>query len=134
MRILLVLILSPIMAFSQTKITIVRDTMTTVHAWTWPHAPTLKRALILSDGKFIETYSNLKLGIGSLPDGSFNYILKPSDHINPNLMFNTSLKELAILKIKKMGNKRSGYRYDLRCDANYVVHLNDALSSYEVIP
>jgi hypothetical protein len=134
MRILLLLILFPIMTFSQNKVIIVRDTMTMVHAWTWPHAPTLKRALILSDGKFIETYSNIKLGIGSLPDGSFNFILKPSDHDNPNLVFNTPIKELAILKIIKRGNKRSGFQYDLHCDGNYLVHLNDALASYEVIP
>jgi hypothetical protein len=129
-----VILLFPTIAFTQSTLIIVRDTITTVHARTWPRANTQKRALILSDGKIIETYSHLKLGMGSLPDGSFQFIIKPSDDIDRNLRYNTPLKELYILEIRKKGSKKSGYKYELLCDDKYIVQIDEALASYEVIP
>jgi len=133
MKFLLVFLLLPAIASSQSTITIERDTMTMVHALAWPHATTLKRALILSNGNLIETYATLKLGYGSLPDGSYNFIIKPSDDMDPNLKFNTLIKELPVLQIKKNGNKRSGFKYDAICQGNYLVHLDEALASGEIL-
>jgi hypothetical protein len=133
MKFLLVLLLLPAMAFSQTTITIERDTMTMVHALAWPHATTLKRALVLSNGGLIETYATLKLGYGSLPDGSYNFIIKSSSDLDPNLKFDTPIKELPILQIRRSGNKKSGYKYDAICQGNYLVHLNEALASGEIL-
>jgi hypothetical protein len=133
-RMVTVILLFPVIALTQSDQTIIRDTITTVPARTWPHAATQKRALILFDGKIIETYSHLKLGMGSLPDGSFQFIVKPSVDIDRNLRYNTPLKELYILEIRKKGSKKSGYKYELLCDGNYIVQLDEALASYEVIP
>jgi hypothetical protein len=131
---LIILLILPGFAFSQTEISILRDTMTMVHARTWPHATTKRRALVLSDGHLIETFESLKLGIGSLPDGDFNYITKPSNNVDPQLKFNTTRDELVVAEIKKKGSKKSGYKYEIVCEGNYVIQIDEALAKGEIIP
>lgn len=132
-RALAIFLVFPAITFCQSKITVERDTMTMARARDWPHATTRKRALILSNGQIIDTYSTLKLGIGSLPDGDYNFILT-SNSLDPKLKFNTPERELSISEIKKKGSKRSGYRYEIICQGNYVVDIDEALASGEIIP
>jgi hypothetical protein len=130
-----IILIAPFFGFSQTKILISRDTIVKTHT---PGQSLLKNyektiAVILSDGTLIQVNTKLKLGKGMLPNGDFNYIATPSNTMEAKLKGNTPVKEMKIIEIKKSGNKKYGYKYIFLAEDKYIVQLEDAIATGEVI-
>ena len=115
------------------QIRIVKDTSFAIKMREWPHAKEKHVALILSDGTIITQADNLKLGKGSLPNGDYNFIATPSNTMEAKLKGTTKLKQIELYDIRVRGDKKYGYKYIVMAEHNYLIQLEDAISSGEII-
>ena len=76
---------------------------------------------------------NLKLGEGTLPNGGFNYIATPSNSMEAKLKRDTKLKEIEVRELKKKGNQKYGYRYVIIAEGHYLIQLENAIASGEIL-
>jgi hypothetical protein len=90
-------------------------------------------AVILSNGDTVVHNTALKLGKGSLPNGDFNYIATPSNTMEAKLKRTTSMTRIQLGDIIKKGNKKYGLKYIFKAEGNYLIQLEDAVSSGEIV-
>lgn len=128
-------------AFSQDQITILRDT-----------SDKKRDGLILSNGKVIWEGEQIKCGRGTLPSGDFKYIHSsntswlnivsmdaraPKDGTETAIGRQYSGLMLTVKKVKKVGTKRLGYKYQLVVGGgnivNYQCEIEDALAVGEIV-
>lgn len=130
----LLCLLSPIPGNSQGVIYIVKDTtahVKNVHSL-------LKQtedmpAVLLSNGTVVYQGEHLELGKGTLPNGDYNYIATPSNTMEAKLKRGTTLKSMEVTEIKKKGNVKYGYWYLIMGEDNYIIQLEDAIATGEII-
>jgi len=133
-KILLLLFIIPSSMFAQERIVIARDTMIK-----YPQKGSLLKvsekelAVILSNGSLIQHGDKLKLGKGTLPNGDFNYIATPSNSMEAKLKRDNKLDGIKIIEIIKKGNKKYGFKYVFKCEGNYLIQLEDAIATGEIV-
>lgn len=127
------LLIIPVLSFSQNRVSIIRDTTFKIAAREWPHYKDPKLAVFLSDGELITNLSIFKLGKGTLPNGDYNYIATASNSMEAKLKAGTLLKEIKVSEIRKRGNKKYGFKYIFRAEGKYLIQLEDAIASGEII-
>lgn len=130
---LIAIVPTSLFAQSTEHVHIIKDTSVSVAAKSWPYSHSLQKGILLSDGQIINSASKLTLGKGSLPNGDFNYIATPSNSMEAKLKHTTTLKQIEVREIRKKGDKKFGYTYIIVCESHYLVQLDDAIASGEII-
>ena len=132
-KILFLLLLIPHFTKSQERIAIIKDTLLKFPTKSWPHSPVVVRNILLSNGALLHVGSEIKIGKGTLLNGNYNYISRPSNSMEAKLRATTRLKSIRIIKIRKKGNDLYGFKYILIGEENYIIQLEDAVASGEII-
>lgn len=127
-------------AFGQSDVTVVKDTVNADK----------KDGLLLSNGKVIWEGDNLKCGRGTLPNGDFKYIHTSgsswvalanarNDGSSPGIIpLKSSFSGLnvSVKSIKKIGNKKRGFKYLIKAGGgnivNYDLEIADAIATGEI--
>lgn len=139
-RILFAILFLPLALRSQKLAMIARDTLINKEP-----------AIILTNDSIITEGSVLKCGRGTLPNGSFKYLhtsstswvaIMSASQANPEAGVTPLGKSygglnLQVKAIKKLGNKKRGYRYIIKVGGgnivNYEVELEDAIAVGEIV-
>jgi hypothetical protein len=90
-------------------------------------------AVLLSNGAVVYQGQFLEIGKGTLPNGDYNYIATPSNTMEAKLKRGTTLKSIEVMEIKKKGNVKYGYWYLIMGEDNYIIQLEDAIATGEII-
>lgn len=104
--------------------------------WVDPRPPHMKgkiNIIILSNGDTLHFHDYLKLGKGSLPNGDYNYIATPSNTNMAKLKRTTTLKEMQIIELNRKGSEKYGYRYYIKVEGGFLVQLEDAVATREIV-
>lgn len=88
---------------------------------------------MLSNGSVVKENDKIKLGKGTLPNGDFNYIATPSNTMEAKPKRDTRIKEIRINEIKRKGKEKYGYKYIVICEGNYILQLEDAIATGEIV-
>src|SRR5664279_3638953 len=124
-RLLFAVILVPSFMFAQNKLTIESFDRAKITTSLSPDSEHTQNFMVLSNGDSLFEGSKLKLGKGTLPNGDFNYIATPSNTMQAKLKRTTTLTELRIIKLKRKGEEKYGYKYFIVTEDNYLVQLED---------
>lgn len=98
-----------------------------------PHMHGHTNVILLSNGDTLRLGQMLTLGKGTLPNGDFNYIATPSNSPAAKLKRTTTLKELKIIELNRKGSEKYGYRYYIKTEGGYLVQLESAISTGEIV-
>lgn len=98
-----------------------------------PHMKGIINIMILSNNDTLHVGSVLVLGKGTLPNGDFDYIATRSNTPQAKLKRTTTLKELKIIELNRKGDEKYGYRYYIKVDGGYLVQLENAIATGEIV-
>jgi hypothetical protein len=129
----IVLFFAPLFSFSQEKITIVKFDHDKVATYLDPDHEKRQDFLVLSNNDSLFEGSLLKLGKGTLPNGDYEYIATASNTPASKLKRTTTLTELKIIKLKRRGEEKFGYKYFIITEGGYLVQLESAVATGEII-
>lgn len=98
-----------------------------------PHMKGIINIMILSNSDTLHVGSMLPLGKGTLPNGDFDYIATRSNTPQAKLKRTTTLKEMKIIELNRKGDDKYGYRYYIKAEGGYLVQLENAIATGEII-
>jgi hypothetical protein len=129
----LLLIFAPLFTFSQGKLTIVKFDHGKIQTSINPGHESQQDFIVLSNNDSLFVGSLLKLGKGTLPNGDYEYIATSSNTPAAKLKRTTTLTELKIVKLKRKGDEKYGYKYFIITEGSYLVQLESAVATGEII-
>ena len=132
-KILLAFLLVPLFSFSQNKISIVRYEHDKMRDAAHHRIVYWIDILILSNGDTVGHGTILTLGKGTLPNGDYNFIATGSNSMEAKLKHTTMLKTLTVDEVKQKGKAEYGYKYIVIVQGKYLVQLEDAIATGEII-
>lgn len=118
---------------AQQKITIVKFERANIKSPAFPKYKVWQNFIILSTNDTLFEGTILKLGKGTLPNGDYNFIATASNTMQAKLKRSTTLTEVKIIELNRKGNEKYGYKYFIKTEGGYLVQLEDAVVTGEII-